>query len=113
MFVFSVLLIWLDYSYHWVSLTSSELIFQRILWTKLATQKIFIRWNEVEKVTTRRYGFFDLLKLTKIEGKNKKSFTVFSFMEDYLHFLKDIARKAKSAQIEKLTLDLLTGRVDV
>ena len=64
-------------------------------------------------MSTNTYGFFNLLKSTKVEGKNKKSFVVFSFMEDYLHFLKDIAREAKSAQIDKLTLDLLAGRTDV
>jgi len=110
---FTVFLIWLDYFCHLVSLTSSELIFQKIVWRKLASWKIRIRWNETEKVTTSTYGFFNLLKSTKIEGKNKESFMVFSFMEDYLHFLKDVTREAKSAQINKLTLDLLGGRADV
>jgi hypothetical protein len=113
MFIFSVLLIWLDYSYHWVSLTSSGLVFQKIIWRKLAFSKVFINWNEVEKVTTSAYGLFTLLKSTKIEGKQGESFMVFSFMEDYLHFLKDLTREAKSAQINKLTLDLLAGRADV
>lgn len=64
-------------------------------------------------MTTSTYGFLNLLKATKIEGKNKESFMVFSLMEDDLHFLKDITREAKSAQIDKPTLDLLAGRVDV
>ena len=106
-------LVRLDYAYHWVSLTSNELVFQKILWRKLTSRKVHIDWNEVEKVTTSTYGFFSLLKSTKIEGKNKESIKVFSFMEDYLHFLKDLTREAKSAQIDKLTLDLLTGRADV
>jgi hypothetical protein len=113
MFIFSVLLIWLDYSYHWVSLTSSGLVFQKIIWRKLAFSKVFINWNEVEKVATSAYGLFSLLKSTKIEGKKGESFIVFSFMEDYLHFLKDVTREAESAQINKLTLDLLEGRADV
>ncbi|KPL01900.1 MAG: hypothetical protein AMJ73_09555 [candidate division Zixibacteria bacterium SM1_73] len=54
----------------------------------------------------------NLFKLTKIKGKNRKSFTVFSFMEDYLHFLKDVTREAQSAQIDKLTLDLSAGKAD-
>ncbi|MCJ7577812.1 MAG: hypothetical protein MUO91_05125, partial [candidate division Zixibacteria bacterium] len=113
MFIFSVLLIWLDYSYHWVSLTSNGLVFQKIIWRKLAFSKVFINWNEVEKVTTSAYGFFNLLKSTKIDGKKDESFMVFSFMEDHLHFLKDVTREAESAQINKLTLDLLAGRADV
>lgn len=113
MLIFSVLLIWLDYSYHLVSMTSDRLVFQKILWRKLASQKVYIGWNEVEKVITTTYGLFNLLKSTKIEGKNEESIRVFSFMEDYLHFLQDITRQAKSAQIDKLTLDLLTGRADV
>jgi hypothetical protein len=113
MFIFSVFLIWSDYSYHSVSLTSNGLVFKKILWTKLDSWGVYINWNEVEKVTTSAYGFFNLLKSTKIEGKKGESFIVFSFMEDYLHFLKDFTREAKSAQINKLTLDLLAGRADV
>jgi DNA modification methylase len=111
--IFSVLLIWLDYAHHWVSLTSNGLVFGKILWRKLASWEVYINWSEVEKVTTRTNGFFNLLKSTKIEGKKGESFKVFSFMEDYLHFLKDVTREAKSAQINKLTVDLLAGRADV
>ena len=113
MFIFSIFLIWLDYSCHGVSLTSNGLVFKKILWRKLASCEVYINWNEVEQVTTRAYGFLNLLKSTQIEGKNKKSFMVFSCMEDYLHFLQDVVREAKSSQIDKLTLDLLAGRADV
>jgi hypothetical protein len=106
-------LVWLDYSYHLVSLSSSKLIFQKIWWRKLAPLEVYVEWNEVQRVTTNTYGFFNFLKSTKIEGKNKEPITVFSFMEDYLHFLKDVTREAKPAQINKLTLDLLAGRADV
>jgi hypothetical protein len=106
-------LVRLDYAHHWVSSTSSQLVFQEILWRKFSFSKVFINLSEVDKVTTSTYGFFSLLKSTKIEGKNKESIKVFSFMEDYLHFLKDLTREAKSAQIDKLTLDLLAGRADV
>ncbi|KPL01901.1 MAG: hypothetical protein AMJ73_09560 [candidate division Zixibacteria bacterium SM1_73] len=58
LFVFSVFLIWLDYSCHFVSLTSDGLIFQRILWRKLALWKVYIGWKEVEKMTTSTYGLF-------------------------------------------------------
>jgi hypothetical protein len=77
LFIFSVLFIRLDYSYHLVSLTSDGLVFQKIRWRKLVSKKVYIEWNEVEKVTTSTYGFFNLLKSTQIEGKNKESFTVF------------------------------------
>ena len=113
MFIFSISLIWLDYSCHGVSLTSNGLVFKKISWRKLASWEVYINWNEVEKVTTSAYGFFNLLKSTEIEGKKGESFIVFSFMEDYLHFLKDVTRETKSAQINKLTLDLLEGRADV
>jgi hypothetical protein len=112
-FVLSVLLIWLDYSYHVISLTSEGLTFRRIIWKRFGTLSVSFAWNEVEKVSTSTYGFLDLLKSTKIEGKNKEYFTVFSFMEDYLYFLRDVSREAKSAHIDKLTSDLLAGRADV
>ena len=112
-FILSVLLIWLDYSYHVISLTSEGLTFRKIIWKRFGTLSISFAWNEVEKVTTSTYGFLDLLKSTKIEGKDKEYFTVFSFMEDYLHFLRDVTRQAKFAQVDKLTSDLLAGRADV
>jgi hypothetical protein len=113
LFVFSAFVIRLDYSYNLICLTTSGLVFQKILWRKLASWKVYITWNEVEKVTTSTCGFFKLLKSTKVEGKIKEFFTVFSFIKDYLHFLKDISRKAESAQINKLTLDLIAGRSEV
>lgn len=70
-------------------------------------------WDEVKQVTTRSYGFLNLLKSTEIESKNKVSITLFPLMEEYLHFLKDITSQTKSAQIEKLTSDLIIGRDDV
>lgn len=113
MFLISLLLICVDYFFNLVSLTSSGVVFQKILWKKLTTWSVCIGWNEVEKVATSTYGFFNLLKSTQIEGKNKESIRVFSFMEDYLHFLKEVSQQAKSAHIDKLTLDLLAGRADV
>jgi hypothetical protein len=113
MFVLSVFLIGLDHSYDVVSLTSSGLVFQRILWRRLALRRVCLVWGEVEEVTTSTYGLFHLFKATKVEGAKNQSFTVFSFMEDYLHFLRDLAREARSAHIDKLTLDLLSGRADV
>jgi hypothetical protein len=106
-------LVWSDYSCHRVSLTSNGLVFQKIIWSKLASSRVPIGWDEMEKVTTSSYGFFDLLKSTRIEGKNNSSIRVFSFMDDYLYFLRDVTREVKFAQIDKLTLDLLEGRAEL
>ena len=67
----------------------------------------------MEKITTTPWGPFDIMKSTKIESRGKKPIKVYSFMEDYLHFLKDLTTEAKLAQVDKLTLDLPAGRADV
>lgn len=70
-----------------------------------------LSWQSIQKITTQEYGIFDLLKTTYIISEGKK-IRVFSFMEDYYHFLKDIHNQSKNAQIDKLTSDLLTGQAD-
>jgi hypothetical protein len=112
-FILLVFFIRFDSSYHLVALTQDKLIFERMVWRRLATSFIFIPWRDMEKITTTPYGLFDLLKSTQIESKGQKPIRVYSFMEDYLHFLKDLTHQAKSAQVDKLTLDLLAGRADV
>lgn len=67
----------------------------------------------MEKITTTPWGPFGIIKSTRIESRGRKPITVYSFMEDYLHFLKDLTNEAKSAQVDKLTLDLPAGRADV
>lgn len=108
-----VLFIRWDASYHLVIITPDKLIFEKIIWNRLSTSFVYIPWNAVERITTVPYGMFGLLKSTQIQGKGQKPIMVCSFMEDYLHFLKDLTHQAKSAEVDKLTLDLLAGRADV
>jgi hypothetical protein len=112
-FILLVFFIRFDSSYHLIALTPDKLIFERMVWRRLATSFVFIPWGDVEKITTTSYGLFNLLKSTEIESKGHMPIKVYSFMEDYLHFLKDFTHQAKSAQVDKLTLDLLAGRADV
>ena len=70
-----------------------------------------LSWSAILKITTQEFGFFSVLKVTRI-GSQGQEFRVFSFMEDYYHFLKDICSRSGNAQIDKLTSDLLTGQAD-
>lgn len=112
-FISLVFFIRFDSSYHLIALTPDTLIFERMVWKKLATSFVFIPWGDIGKITTAPYGRLSLLKTTQIESRRQKPINVYSFMEDYLHFLKDLTSQAKSAQVDKLTLDLLAGRADV
>lgn len=103
----------LDSKYHLVIVTPDKLIVENVVWKRLATSFVYIPWSDVEKVTTAPWGFFNLLKSTTIESKRQKPIRVYSFMEDYLHFLRDLVKEAKSAQVDKLTSDLPAGRADV
>ncbi|MGB8658108.1 MAG: hypothetical protein WCE90_10055 [Candidatus Zixiibacteriota bacterium] len=113
MCILSVLFVRVDSSYHLVVLTAERLVFEKVIWRRLSTSFVYIPWTEVEKITTTPYGAFSLLKCTQIESKGKHSIKVYSFMEDYLLFLRDLINQAKSAQVDKLTLDLPAGRADV
>ncbi len=112
-FILLIFFIRLDFSYHLVILTPSKLIFERMIWGRFATSFVYIAWNDVKKITTTPWGPFDFMKSTRIESRGQKPIKVYSFMEDYLHFLKDLTNEAKSAQVDKLTLDLPAGRADV
>jgi hypothetical protein len=112
-FILLVFFIRLDSSYHLVIITPGKLIFERMVWRRFATSFVHIPWNYVERITTTPWGPFEILKSTKIESKGSRPVRVYSFMEDYLHFLKDLTNEAKSAQVDKLTLDLPAGRADV
>ncbi|MCK4404461.1 MAG: hypothetical protein KAW02_05155 [candidate division Zixibacteria bacterium] len=112
-FILLVFFIRLDSSYHLIIITSDKLILERMVWRRLATSFAYIPWSDVEKITTTPWGPFDIMKSTKIESRGKKPIKVYSFMEDYLHFLKDLTTEAKLAQVDKLTLDLPAGRADV
>jgi hypothetical protein len=112
-FILLVFFIRFDSSYHLIAFTPDTLIFERMVWRRLTTSFVFIPWGDIEKITTAPYGLFVLLKSTQIESRRQKPIKVYSFMEDYLHFLKDLTYQTKSAQVDKLTLDLIAGRADV
>jgi len=101
------LLTYLDYKRHLLILDQEELSLNTLFRSKLKN----LTWNSIQKIATQEYGIFDLLKVTHISSEEKE-IRVFSFMEDYYHFLKDIHNQAKNAQIDKLTNDLLTGQAD-
>ena len=106
-FLFITLITYLDYKRHLLILDREELSLNTLFKSKLKS----LSWNSIQNITTREYGIFGLLKITRISSE-KKELRVFSFMEDYYHFLKDICNQAKNAQIDKLTNDLLTGQAD-
>jgi hypothetical protein len=115
-FLFFVLLVFfirLDSSYHLIIITPGKLVLERVVWRRLATSFVFIPWTDVKKITTIPWGPFEILKSTRIESRGQKPIRVYSFMEDYLHFLNDLINEARSAQVDKLTADLPAGRADV
>ena len=112
-FILLIFFIRLDFSYHLLILTPTKLIFERMIWRRFVTSFVYIAWNDVKKITTVPWGAFHLMKSTRIESRGLKPIKVYSFMEDYLHFLKDLTNEAKSAQVDKLTLDLPARRADV
>jgi hypothetical protein len=112
-FILLVFFTRLDSSYHLIIVTPGKLIFERMVWRRIATSFVYIPWSDVERVTTRSWGPLSIIKVTKIESRGQKPICVYSFMEDYLHFLKDLIIQARSARIDKLTSDLPAGRADV
>ena len=108
-----VLFIRWDSAYHLVIITPEKLVLERVVWKRLTTSFTYIPWGEVEKVTTTTGGPFNLLKVTQIESRVHAPVKVYSFMEDYLHFLKDLTRQADPSRVDKLTADITTGRADV
>ena len=106
-----VLAIRLDYNHHFISLDEKSITSKRMKWCK--TKSLTISWSEVDNVTTTRQGFFDLWKKTRIISREGQTISAISFMEDYFHFLKDIVRLSRNAEIDKLTQDLIAGRADL
>lgn len=106
-FLLITLITYLDYKRHLLILDREELSLNTLFKSKLKS----LSWKSIQNITTQEYGIFDLLKITRISSE-KKELRVFSFMEDYYHFLKDICNQSKNAQIDKLTSDLLTGQAD-
>jgi hypothetical protein len=112
-FILLVFFIRLDSAYHLIIITPDKLIFENVVWSRVATSFVYIPWENVEKITTTPWGPFNLVKSTRIESRGHKPICVYSFMEDYLHFLKDLISRAQSADVDKLTSDLPAGRADV
>ena len=108
-----VFFIRLDSTYHLVIITPGKLILEKVVWRRLATSFMHIPWTDVEKVSTSSWGPFNLMKSTRIESKGRVPVRVFSFMEDYLHFLRDLTSQARSAEVDRLTTDLPAGRADL
>ncbi len=108
-----VVLIRLDYNHHLISLDQENIAFKRISWGQIKTETVSLNWNEVKKITTQRIGFFESWKKTRIISREGQTISAFSFMEDYFHFLNDIVRSSKNAEIDKLTQDLIAGRADL
>ena len=112
-FILLVFFIRLDSKYHLVIVTPERLIFENVIWKRLSTSFVYVPWSDVERVTTTNWGVLSLWKRTTIESKRQRPIRVYSFMEDYLHFLRDLVKAAQSAQVDKLTSDLPAGRADV
>lgn len=106
-FILISFLTYLDYRRHLLILDREELNLNTLFKSKVKS----LYWKSIQSITTQEYGIFDLLKTTYIISEGKK-IRVFSFMEDYYHFLKDIHNQSKNAEIDKLTSDLLTGQAD-
>ncbi|MCJ7498607.1 MAG: hypothetical protein MUO78_10830 [candidate division Zixibacteria bacterium] len=108
-FILSALLTYLDYTRHLLILGREGMSFSQFLTRKSENHHLY--WTNVQQITTREYGIFKIFKVTRIISKVKE-IKVFSFMEDYPHFLKEICEKSKNAEIDKLTRDLLGGQAD-
>jgi hypothetical protein len=106
-FILISFLTYLDYRRHLLILDREELSLNTLFRSKVKS----LSWQSIQKITTQEYGIFDLLTTTYIISEGKK-IRVFSFMEDYYHFLKDICNQSKNSRIDKLTNDLLTGQAD-
>jgi hypothetical protein len=111
--ILMVLFIRWDSAYHMIIITPEKLVFQKVIWKRLTTAFNYIPWGDVEEVTTTPGGPFNLLKVTRIESRGHAPVNVYSFMEDYLHFLKDLVRHTDPSRVDKLTTDITTGRADV
>jgi hypothetical protein len=106
-FILITFLTYSDYQRHLLILDRNGLSLNTIFKSKVKS----FSWQSIRSITTQEYGIFSLLKVTRINS-DEKEIRVFSFMEDYYHFLKDIYTQSRNAQIDKLTNDLLTGQAD-
>ena len=107
------LAIFLDYRNHFLSTDPKGLSLKKILLFQVTSQIKVFPWEEIRFITTTEYGIFHLLKKTEITSQKGDSIKIFSFMDDYLHFLKEVTSKSQFAEIDKLTTDLLAGRAEL
>jgi len=107
------LAIFLDYRNHFLSTDPKGLSLKKILLFQVTSQIKVFPWEEIRFITTTEYGIFHLLKRTIITSQKGDSIKIFSFMDDYLHFLKEVTSKSQFAEIDKLTTDLLAGRAEL
>ncbi|KPL02670.1 MAG: hypothetical protein AMJ90_05100 [candidate division Zixibacteria bacterium SM23_73_2] len=70
-------------------------------------------WSQIKTINTQSFGWFELLKKTELKLNADEKITAYSFMEDYFHFLGDITKKSQKAEIDRLTTDLLAGRIEL
>ncbi|MFH0931246.1 MAG: hypothetical protein V1890_04865, partial [Candidatus Zixiibacteriota bacterium] len=109
-FILIALITYLDYTRHLLILDRDGISFNQLLTKKSEGDHSY--WTNIHQVATLEYGIFKLLKTTRIISGGKVKIKIFSFMEEYPHFLKDLCEKSKGAEIDKLTQDLLTGQAD-
>ncbi len=110
--ILMVLFIRWDSVYHLIIITPEKLVSEKVNWKRLTTSFTYISWGDVEKVITHAGGPFNLIKVTQIESRGHAPVKVYSFMEDYFHFLEDLTRQVDPSRVDKLTRDLITGRAD-
>ncbi len=101
----------LDRKNHLFQLDQQGISFKKRILKKEKGKTLF--WYQIKTITTQRYGWFDLLKKTEITSDIGEKISTYSFMEDYFHFLCDITKKSKKAEVDKLTKDLIAGRVEL
>ena len=94
-FILIALITYLDYTRHLLILDRDGISFNQLLTKK--SEGAHLYWINIQQIATLEYGIFKLLKTTRIISEGKVKIRVFSFMEDYPHFLKDLCEKSKSA----------------
>lgn len=110
-FLLVILLTYLDSTHHLLIIDENELSLKR-LFSRNNLKESRMPWSQINHISTQEYGIFKLLKTTQINPSVKEKIEVFSFMEDYYHFLKDLCERSKNAKIDKFTHDLLSGQAD-
>jgi len=71
LFFLTFLLTYLDSTRHKLSLNQNNLSLKRIL-TKNNSEGNRMYWSDIKDISTREYGFFNLLRATQINSVSKK-----------------------------------------